>query len=132
MGYRLPGWSGLGGLGVLIRCRRLSLVDGGLGSRRGQKLEVSESSFGAEGLLRWIEALAHGFLFMRFGTRTSLEDYNPVRQQTQVQGLPSIRLGPGFGSVTMLDQDTYLRRTWGILCTVLKYVQHRIGSHWWN
>ena len=101
MGNRLPGWSGLGGLGVLIRCRRLSSVDGGLGSRRGQKFGVSESSFGAEGLLRWSEALAHGFQFMRSVTGRSLEDCNPVRQRTLVQGLPSIWLGPRFGSVTM-------------------------------
>ena len=101
MGYRLPGWSGLGGLGVLIRCQRLCSVDGGLGSQRGQKLEVSESSFDAEGLLRWSEALTHGFHFMRSSTGSSLEDCNPVRQRTLVQGLPSIRLGPRFGSVTM-------------------------------
>ena len=49
---------------------------------------VSESSFGAEGLLRWIEALAHGFVFLRSGTGSSLGDCNPVRQQTQVQELP--------------------------------------------
>ena len=88
MGYRLPRWSGLGGLGVLIWCRRLSSLDGGLGSRRGQLLGVSESSFGAEGLVRWIEALAHGYFFSSSGTESSLGDYNPVWQRTQVQGLP--------------------------------------------
>ena len=96
MGYRLAGWSGLGDLGVLIRCQRLSSLDGGLGSRRGQFLGVSESSFGAEPLVKWIEAFPSGFSFSPSSTESWLRDCNPVRQQIQVQGLPCHSARPGM------------------------------------
>ena len=95
MGYRLPGWSGLHGLGVLIRCQMPSSLDGVLGSRRGQLLGVSESSFGVEGQVKWIQTLAHRFTSWPSATESWLRDCNPVWQRTQVQRLPWHSARPG-------------------------------------
>ena len=90
-------------------------MDGGLGSRRGQLLGVSESSFGAELHLKWIEALAHRFTIWSFGTESWLRDCDPVRQQTQVQGLPCHSFRPGMTNCYIVGPRQIFAHNLGLL-----------------
>ena len=68
-----------------------SSLDGVLGSRRCQLLGVSVTSFGAEGQVKWIQALAHAFTtwpsateswLLRVGSETATPFGNEPRFRT--------------------------------------------------